>query len=168
MIGDLSLYFQYINLKTISQYGWAHDVFHVVARHSKLEPEMGMNRTKMALWSLLILAITSTPAIGQDEKKNLVGKQFEFDYGDYAYAITIVSESELNWELTKGDYPGPKNGNETYYLSEVTDEITFISWVEASGLGVYNVLNFSSSELYTHAREKESTFVNIGKIVELE
>ena len=91
-----------------------------------------MKRIKIALWSLLVLAITSTPAIGQDGKKNLVGKQFEFDYGDYAYAITIVSESELNWELTRGDYPGPKNGNEIYYLSGVTDEIIFISWVEAS------------------------------------
>ena len=70
--------------------------------------------------------------------------------------------------MTKGDSPGPNEGNETYFLTEITEDIAFISWVEASGLGIYTVINLKSSELFTHARDKGTTHVSVGPVTIME
>lgn len=97
---------------------------------------------------------------------NIIGKTFKFDYGDSAYAIFIKSDTILHWKLIKGEYEGIHEDDETYYLSHIADNIIFLSWVEASGLGLYNILNFNTNELTTHARESKETFINKGTVKE--
>ncbi len=97
----------------------------------------------------------------------MVGSTYLFDCGDSAYEITIESGTELHWKLFKGDYPGPQEDQETYYKSKIADGIVLMSWIEASGLGVYNVLNFNNSTVTTHAREGDTTHINKGKVTRL-
>ena len=126
-----------------------------------------MRIMKSLVWGFVLTACVTVSGVAED-KETLIGKQLSFDYGDYAYAITILSPSELNWRLTKGDYPGPKEGNETYFLTEITEDIAFISWVESSDLGIYTVINLKSSELFTHARDKGTTHVSVGTVTIME
>ena len=79
--------------------------------------------------------------------------------GKAIYSISIKSESELYWELIKGEHPGSQKGHKKYYISKVSDGIIFISWVESNGLGLYNVMNFNTNELTTHGSEKGMTYI---------
>ena len=116
------------------------------------------------------LSVFAGESSSSEESKNpggIIGKTFDFDYGESAYSISIKTDSELHWELTKGEYPGPQKGDEKYYVSKVSDGIVFISWVENSGLGLYNIMNFNTHELITHAREKGVTYINKGTLKEI-
>ena len=116
------------------------------------------------LWGLLLLP---SIAYAGDGHLEFVGSKFTFDYGESAYEISIQSETKLHWMLVKGQYDGPQEDTETYYFSKIAPGILFVSWVEASGLGLYNVLNFNDSTLTTHARHGDTTYINNGKLIEL-
>ena len=113
-----------------------------------------------------VVLFMSSVAHAGEKQLSIVGSKFTFDYGDSAYEISIRSETKLHWKLVKGQYDGPQEDTETYYLSRIAPGILFVSWVEASGLGLYNVLNFNDSTLTTHARQAAATHVNSGKVIE--
>lgn len=118
---------------------------------------------------LLVLTIffMAPHAFAADEEAVQIGKTYLFDYGDTAYEITLETDKDLHWKLIKGDYPGPQEDLEQYYLSEITNGIVLISWVEANGLGLYNVLDLKTGRLTTHAREGDTTHVNKGTVTKL-
>lgn len=120
------------------------------------------------VFSSLIL-FDGAPLLCEENKDSvwIIGKTFNFDYGQSAYSISIKSKSELHWELIKGEHPGPQKGNEKYHVSKVSDGILFISWTESSGLGLYNVMNFNTNELTTHGNEKGMTFIYKGIVKEV-
>lgn len=113
---------------------------------------------------VLTVLFLAPHAVAADERAVQIGKTYLFDYGDTAYEITLETETDVHWKLIKGDYPGPQEDLERYYLSEVADGVVLISWVEASGLGLYNVLNLNNGTLITHAREGDITHINKGTI----
>ena len=104
----------------------------------------------------------------ESDPLGLVGRTFDFNYADFAYAITFVSDEELHWKLTRGEYAGPSSGTDRYYASEIADGIVFVSWVEASGLSLSNVIDFRTRALTTHARDGDTTYINKGTIRELD
>jgi len=124
---------------------------------------------------LLYFSFTSLIIIADDppsceENKNpirIIGKAFNFDYGKFAYAISIKSDSELHWELIKGEHLGPQKGYEKYFVSKVSDGIVFISWIESNDLGLYSVMNFNTNELITHGSKKEMTSIYKGTVNEI-
>jgi len=113
-----------------------------------------------------LIIFDNAPLLCKENKEPvmIIGKVFLFDYGQSSYSISIKSESELHWELIKGEHPGPQKGNEKYHVSKISDGIIFISWIESSGLGLYNVMNFNTNELTTHGSEKGMTYIYKGTV----
>lgn len=116
--------------------------------------------------ALLVFSTNACAADGKVDldKQSLVGKTYLFDYGDYAYDITITSEKSLHWSLVKGSFKGPKNGDNPYLLSEIADGVVFISWKEESGMQFYNVINWKTGKLTTHA-DADGMFLNTGTVL---
>lgn len=125
-------------------------------------------RKTIAAVLIIALSLFSTNLIAgeskaENTKPNIVGKTYLFDYGAYAYDITITSDKLLHWKLVKGTFEGPDNGNNPYLLSEISDGIIFISWKEESGYQFYNLLNFNTGTLTTHANA-DGMSVNMGTV----
>ncbi|WP_068942762.1 phenolic acid decarboxylase [Chryseobacterium timonianum] len=103
------------------------------------------------------------------ELKDFVGKTFEFNYKEkFVYQIKFESDSMVKWKLVRGDFPGPKEETDPYIYSQISDHVVFISWVEKSGLGFSNILDFSTGKLTTHARQENSVHINPGKFKVIE
>jgi hypothetical protein len=117
---------------------------------------------------LVTLSLFSAHLFAEDSKvKNIkpdiIGKTYLFDYGDYAYDITITSDKLLHWKLVKGTFEGPDNGHNPYLASEIADDIFFISWKEENGYQFYNLLDLNTGKLTTHANA-DGMFVNMGTV----
>ncbi|WP_163832784.1 MoaF-related domain-containing protein [Spartinivicinus ruber] len=96
---------------------------------------------------------------------NIVGKTYLYDYGSYAYEITITSKETLHWALVKGSFEGPSTGSNPYVASRIAKNIIYLSWKEESGYQFYNLMNLKTGELTTHADTGEKNlFVNVGVI----
>ncbi len=95
---------------------------------------------------------------------DLMGKTFEFRYASEIYHITIQSDETLLWELKKGEFEGPSSGTESYIHSELYPGVHFISWTEATGLVLCNVIDFNTMVLTTHGNHDGEMFVNPGTI----
>ena len=107
--------------------------------------------------------LINTLAVAQ-EQPAITGHMYLFDYGHYAYQITIDSQSQLTWELVKGEFEGPKSESDDYVFSWIDENILLLSWVEKSGFGLSNSLNLNTGELITHGRQGDRVFVNPGKV----
>ena len=59
-------------------------------------------------------------------------------------------------------------GTTLYSLSPVGNGLIFVSWVEASGLGLGNVMNLDTGELVTHARDGSRIHINRGTLRRVE
>lgn len=97
---------------------------------------------------------------------NLVGKTLEYDYGDNVYQVSIKSENELHWKCIKGDENG-KEADETYAVQRLNNQSFFISWVEADGLGVSQVINFEEKTVHCYLKIDKEIIPLLGTIREL-
>jgi hypothetical protein len=93
----------------------------------------------------------------------IIGKTYLYDYGGYAYNITITSKDSLHWQLVKGSFEGPDKGVNPYIASQISDGIIFISWKEESGYQFFNIMNLNTGILTTHA-DAGGMFINMGKV----
>ncbi|MCD9856817.1 phenolic acid decarboxylase [Epilithonimonas sp. JDS] len=100
--------------------------------------------------------------------KGLIGKTYEFNYAEkYVYHIKFKSDSTVQWKLVKGEFPGTAEETDKYIATQISEDILFVSWVEESGFGYCNVMDFNTNNLTTHARHGNSVFVNPGKFKEV-
>ena len=83
------------------------------------------------------------------EPKDLIHKTIEYTYGESVYHVTIDSDSTLHWEAMAGDEKGVKE-NEHYIIESIHDHMMFITWGEANGIGVSQVLNFKEGVVHNH------------------
>lgn len=123
---------------------------------------------KIAAVMALSLLLLTTDLIAEESKienitPDIVGKTYLFDYGEYAYDITITSDKSLHWKLVKGSFEGPSTGDNPYLSSTIADNVVFISWKEKSGYQFYNVMDLNTGKLTTHANA-DGMFVNMGKV----
>lgn len=120
-----------------------------------------------AVLVMSLLLLTTDLIAGDCKAENItpdiVGKTYLFDYGEYAYDITITSDKSLHWKLVKGSFEGPKIGKNPYLSSTIADGVLFISWKEESGYQFYNVMDLNTGKLTTHANA-DGMFVNMGKV----
>ncbi len=124
-----------------------------------------MRVAAVIVMSILLLA---TDLIAEESKaKNItpdiVGKTYLFDYGEYAYDITITSDKSLHWKLVKGSFEGPSTGDNQYLSSTIADNVLFISWKEESGYQFYNVMDLNTGKLTTHANA-DGMSINMGQV----
>lgn len=80
---------------------------------------------------------------------SLVGKTIEYRYGSDVYHVTIDTDSTLHWRGIEGGEKGV-TGNETYFMESLDPSRIFISWDEANGIAVSQVLDFSQGKVYNH------------------
>lgn len=104
------------------------------------------------------------------EKKStmiLTGKTIEYRYGESVYHVTIDGDSTLHWEAVAGDEVGVK-ANETYVSEWIDSQRLFITWGEANGIGVSQVLDFGNGKVHNHLLRGRIVDMGDGEIRILE
>lgn len=94
---------------------------------------------------------------------DLIGKTIVYAYGESIYHVTIDNSTQLHWEAMSGDEKGTKE-NETYVIESVGDQLLFITWGEANGIGVSQILDFNKGIVHNHLLRGRDVSVGQGKI----
>ncbi len=95
--------------------------------------------------------------------KDLVGKTIEYRYGEDIYHVTIDNESEMHWEAMAGGEKGVLE--EEHYKSEfINRQKLFITWGEANGIGVSQVLDFEKGVVHNHLLRGRDISIGKGEI----
>jgi len=95
--------------------------------------------------------------------KDLVGKTIEYRYGESIYHVTLDTDSTMHWEAIAGEEKGVYE-NETYIIESLDDARLFITWSEANGIGVAQVLDFEKGQVYNHLLKGRAVSNNMGEI----
>lgn len=93
----------------------------------------------------------------------LLGKTIEYRYGESIYHLTLNTDSTLHWEAMKGDEKGAFE-SETYVAELIESNILFISWGEANGINVSQVLDFNKGIVYNHLTRNREASMGQGEI----
>lgn len=94
---------------------------------------------------------------------DLIGKTVEYRYGESVYHVTFDSDSTLHWEAIAGDEKGVVE-QETYVAEFIKPGLLFISWGEANGINVSQVLDFNEGKVYNHLVRNRKADAGDGKI----
>ncbi len=100
----------------------------------------------------LALALALLPCCGPAPSNApiaLAGKTIEYRYGESVYHVNFVSDSTMYWEAMAGDEAGTIE-NETYVAAWIERDMLFITWGEANGTGVSQVLDFKKGKVHNH------------------
>ena len=81
--------------------------------------------------------------------EDLIGRTIEYRYGESVYHVTLDTDSTMHWEAMAGDEKGIFE-RETYFMEAIGDNKIFITWDEANGIGVSQVLDFNQGKVYNH------------------
>jgi len=95
--------------------------------------------------------------------KDLIGKTIEYQYGESIYHVTLDTDTTMHWEAMAGDEKGALE-KETYVLESIDNEKLFITWGEANGIGVAQVLDFEKGIVYNHLLRGRGMSVGRGTI----
>jgi hypothetical protein len=117
------------------------------------------HRTAFVL--IWIIFATCTPS--DKSSVNLIGKTVEYRYGEDVYHVTLDSDSTLHWEAVAGDETGAKE-NETYVAEWIEDRKLFITWGEANGIGVSQVLDLEKGKVYNHLLRSRNARKGTGDV----
>lgn len=98
---------------------------------------------------LVLFAMTGCFSGKHETTVTLIGKTVEYKYGESIYLVTFNSDSTLHWEAMSGDEKGLKE-NETFVSAWININQLFISWGEANGTGVSQILDFEKGKVYNH------------------
>ena len=102
---------------------------------------------------LIIVLLASCKNLEKSQKeftpRDLIGKTIEYRYGESIYHVTSDSDSTMHWQAMAGDEKGAYE-NETYFMESIGDNKIFITWDEANGIGVAQVLDFNEGKVYNH------------------
>ncbi len=112
---------------------------------------------------ITVFSCNSFAANNIDVDLKIVGKTYLYDYGEYAYDITINSKKSLHWQLVKGSFEGPDKGDNPYIASNISDGVIFLSWKEESGYLFSNIMNLNTGKLTTHGIT-DGLYINMGKV----
>lgn len=99
--------------------------------------------------------------------KNLVGKTIEYRYGEDIYHVTLDTDSTMHWEAIAGAEKGIKE-NETYFMEAIGDNKMFITWDEANGIAVAQVLDLDKGIVFNHLMIDRKLRNGTGEIAVLE
>ena len=110
-----------------------------------------MNVSKLFRTLLLIASFFSFSAYATQDKipnnsNKLIGKTFEYTYGDVVYHVNFKSANTLHWKAIKGEEAG-REDDETYTIQQLSSTTYFIAWIEKDGLGVSQVLNLKDKKI---------------------
>ncbi|MBM3177714.1 MAG: hypothetical protein FJZ78_06870 [Bacteroidetes bacterium] len=107
---------------------------------------------KYLLWVVVIFSSCSEAGKKIETEilpEDLIGKTIEYRYGESVYHVTLDTDSTMHWEAMAGDEKGAFE-RETYFMEAIGDQKVFITWDEANGIGVSQVLDFKQGKVYNH------------------
>jgi phenolic acid decarboxylase len=110
---------------------------------------------------VLIVAGCNPPA--HMPANSLVGKTMEYRYGESVYHVTFDSDTTLHWEAMAGDETGTKE-NETYVAEWIGSQMVFITWGEANGIGVSQILDLEKGKVHNHLLRNRNASMGEGEI----
>ncbi len=93
----------------------------------------------------------------------LVGKTIEYNYGEDIYHVILDTDSTLHWVGVQGGEKGV-TGDETYFMESLDSSRIFISWDEANGIAVSQVLDFEQGKVYNHLMQDRKLRHGYGQI----
>ncbi|MBL7871200.1 MAG: MoaF N-terminal domain-containing protein [Cyclobacteriaceae bacterium] len=93
----------------------------------------------------------------------LIGKTIEVNYGEDVFHVTFDSDSVLRWTAEAGAEKGAAE-TETYKAELVNVNQVFITWGEANGIGVSQILDFDKGLVYNHLLRGREVRIGQGKI----
>lgn len=94
---------------------------------------------------------------------SLVGKTIEYRYGESVYHVTFETDSTMHWEAIAGEESGVKE-NETYVAEWIDSQRLFITWGEANGIGVSQILDFEKGKVHNHLLRNRNASIGDGRI----
>lgn len=97
------------------------------------------------------------------QRLDLIGKTIEYRYGESVYHVTFDNDTQMHWKAISGDETGVKE-KETYKLHRLDDQTLFITWGEANGIGVSQVLDFKNGIVYNHLLRGRDVDIMTGEI----
>lgn len=95
--------------------------------------------------------------------KDIIGKTIEYKYGESIYHVHIDTDSTMHWEAMSGDEKGIRE-DEKYKIESVGQQKLFITWGEANGIGVSQVLDFKKGIVHNHLLRGRDISIGKGKI----
>jgi len=95
--------------------------------------------------------------------KVLIGKTIEYIYGESVYHLTFDTDSTMHWKAMAGDEKGAYE-NEVYFMESIGENKIFITWDEANGIGVAQVLDFNQGKVYNHLLQDRKLRNEYGRI----
>ena len=98
------------------------------------------------------------------DQRQLLDTTLRFEYANETYRIEILSKTEIRWTREVGD-PIGQGDTERYVYSRLSENLVMLTWIEADGLGLSNVLDFSEKTVITHANMGRDVFENPGKLI---
>ena len=94
---------------------------------------------------------------------DIIGKTIEYTYGESVYHVIIDTDSTMHWKAVAGDEKGVEE-NEHYKIEEIGTNQLFITWGEANGIGVSQVLDFNQGKVYNHLLRGRDVSIGQGDI----
>lgn len=94
---------------------------------------------------------------------SLVGKTVEYRYGESVYHVIFDTDSTLHWEAMTGEETGVKE-DETYVAEWIDSDRLFISWGEANGTAVSQILDFKKGKVHNHLVRQREASLGEGEI----
>jgi hypothetical protein len=116
---------------------------------------------------LAMLVLTACTSRESKSTISLVGKTIEYQYGESVYHVTFDSDTTLHWEAVAGDETGTKE-NETYVSEWIDSKKLFITWGEANGIGVSQILDIEKGKVHNHLLRNRDASMDEGNIRILE
>lgn len=93
----------------------------------------------------------------------LTHQNFRFTYRTETYRIDVLNDTRLRWTCEAGDNTG-NSDEETYIASFPRPGQEMLTWVEADGLALSNLLDWSEGRVTTHSKMGREIFENPGKL----
>jgi hypothetical protein len=112
---------------------------------------------------LLIFLFGACQKSTHQDPIDLIGKTVEYQYGESVYHVSFDSDSTLHWEAIAGDEKGTKE-DETYVSEWIESQKLFITWGEANGIGVSQILDFEKGQVHNHLLRGRTANSVIGEI----
>ena len=112
---------------------------------------------------------SSSDNIRIESPEDLVGVKFILEYQledgtPDNYSIEILSGGKVVWERVEGLNVG-EGDTEDYIVTLLKSNVLLMSWVEASGLSLCNLIDFNKKTVLTHGNFGRSLlFENPGKV----
>lgn len=124
------------------------------------------------LLSLTLFSFHAHDSFGAAEKdtaheEEIIGETFQYDYGENIYVVNFLDDKSLRWECVKGDELG-KQATETYIMQHLGEKRFFISWIEADGLGVSQVLDLNDKTIHSFLKIEKSIIPLSGSVDQID